>query len=92
MQDSTFQYNIYSYQLPTCNRSDKKQQTYGYQSFSLSSSAGVHYQEFANVKVNHMTSHVTLCWSTYFLGDISAISQRFLGDISAISRREIIVV
>ena len=59
-------------------------------------------QEFTNVKVNHMTGHVTLCWSTYFLGDISARNHRFLAeksprkhcsvnraDFSPISRREI---
>ena len=49
-----------------------------------------------------MTGHVTLCWSTYFLGDISARNRRFLAeksprnhcsvnraDFSPISRREI---
>ena len=46
---------------------------------------GVHFQQFADVKVGHMTCHVPLCWSTFF----SAISRWFLGDFSAISRREI---
>ena len=29
-----------------------------------------------------MTGHATLCWSTYFLGDISASYRRFLAEIS----------
>ena len=37
---------------------------------------GVHYNNFIDVKVGHMTCHVMLCWSTYFLGDISLRNRR----------------
>ena len=52
-----------------------------------SSLAGVHYQEFTNVKVNHMTGQ----WSRDALL-VHLFSRQYLGEKSAISQREIIVV
>ena len=42
-----------------------------------SSSSGVHYQKFTDVKVDHMTCHLVLCLLIF-----SAISRRFLAEKS----------